>query len=171
MSTLTGPGADPVPLPGDPARRRLETLADVTEAVLRANHLTGPAAWLVAMSVLAWAFTLPDLGSASAPSVTLLLALMLPVPALAFRAVLLLARAARAGAEVGGEPRWSAGASTDEPPTAEQVWDRLHQATTAVQLREVLARRALAWAVATTSGTAAWIALTLVITPGRHPGG
>ena len=63
------------------------------------------------------------------------------------------------GAIVGGDPGWSTGAVADEPPTAEQVWDRLHLATAALQCRELLARRALLWAY----GCAGWFAVWCVV--------
>lgn len=165
MSTLIGPGSSPAPAPysSGPASRPLVALAQVTESVRRANHVTGFASWMVATIAMGLMFELAGMRSPGPPGLVALLALLIPMLAAGVRAVGLLCEAASVQAVVGGEPRWSAGASADEPPTAEAAWTRLHLATAAVQYREILARRALTWCFVCAAGFVAWsVAATLI---------
>lgn len=170
MSTRTGPGhTRPAPQSGGSASAALISLADVTAAVQRANHITSFACWTV--TTIAMGLVL-EIGGLLAPGPPVwLLAVLLPVLAAVVRAVLLLVRAAAAGSAVGGVPGWSAGAAGGAPPTAEQVWDRLHLAAAAVQHREVLAGRALTWAYTSGIGFGAWSLLATLLSRGRWPGG
>jgi hypothetical protein len=108
-------------------------------------------------------FELAGMRSPGPPELAVLLVLLIPVVAAGVRTVGLLAEAAFAQAAVGGQPRWSAGASADEPPTAEAAWTRLHLATAAVQYREILARRALTWAYLCAAGFAGWSVVTTLL--------
>jgi hypothetical protein len=168
MSTLTGPGSGPAPTPrlDGPANRSFIALAQVTEAVRRANHVTALASWTVTTVAMGLVFELAGLRSLKPAEVVLLLALFVPVLAAVVRAVLLLVRAAAQESVVGGEPGWSAGAAADEPPTIEETWARLHRATAAVQYREILAREALRWAYICAGSFLAWsITATLIPKP------
>jgi hypothetical protein len=157
MSTLTGPGSGPAsaPRPDGPASRPFVALAQVTEAVRCANHVTAFAAWTVSTVAMGLAFELAGPHSLGWPAWPLL-ALLVPVVTAGARAVLLLVRAAAVQADVGGEPGWSAGAVAGEPPTVEETWARLHRATAAVQYREILARRALLWSYLSAAAFLAW---------------
>ena len=165
MSTLIGPGSSPAPAPHSdgPASHPLVALAQVTQSVRRANHVTAFASWLVATVGMGLVFELAGMGSPGPPRLAALLALLIPVIVAGGRAVGLLTEAASVQAVVGGEPRWSAGASADEPPTVEAIWTRLHLATAAVQYREILARKALTWAYLCAAGFVGWsVAATLI---------
>jgi len=134
----------------------LDTLADVTELVRGANQTTAVATWTVTTMAVGLLFQIDRLQSARPATSALLLALLVPILGAAGRVVLLLTRAAAAGAAVGGVPRWSAGATAGTPPSVEQVWTRLHLATAALQYREMLARHAALWAAPAGLGFLAW---------------